>query len=307
MSVRRPAPDDARPVLALLRSVDTAVAGDSDWTLSDVEGEWAQLDLSRDVWLVDLDGELAGYASFRARGGRLSSEGYVRPDVRGRGVGSRLLELIEDRAREEERSVQAGERVYLQNATTNLDPATERFYRARGFEQVRGFWGMTIDLDEEPTVPEIPGITIRLYDHPREARAFHAAHQDGFASHWEFRPMPWEEWQEKRLGRESFDQKLWWVAADGGEIAGTSICELKSNPGQGWVGALAVRPRYRRRGIAEALLKTAFAEFFRRGERRVGLGVDADSPTGATRLYERAGMRVLWRAVVWEKELRPGG
>ena len=65
-----------------------------------------------------------------------------------------------------------------------------------------------------------------------------------------------------------------------------------------------MRRAYRRRGIAEALLKTAFAELYRRGERRVGLGVDAESPTGATRVYERAGMRTLWHAIVYEKELR---
>jgi hypothetical protein len=34
--------------------------------------------------------------------------------------------------------------------------------------------------------------------------------------------------------------------------------------------------------------------------------VDAENPTGALRLYEHAGMRVLWRADVWEKELRAG-
>jgi ribosomal protein S18 acetylase RimI-like enzyme len=95
------------------------------------------------------------------------------------------------------------------------------------------------------------------------------------------------------------------VAIAGNEIAGVSICEHKRDPDLGWVDALGVRAGYRRRGIAEALLRTAFAEFWRRGERRVGLGVDAESPTGATRLYERAGMRTLWHAVVWEKELRP--
>jgi ribosomal protein S18 acetylase RimI-like enzyme len=42
------------------------------------------------------------------------------------------------------------------------------------------------------------------------------------------------------------------------------------------------------------------------GETTVALGVDSENPTGATRLYERAGMRILWRADVWEKELRPG-
>ena len=52
------------------------------------------------------------------------------------------------------------------------------------------------------------------------------------------------------------------------------------------------------------LLRTAFAEFLRRGERRVALGVDAEGTTGAARLYERVGMRVFSRAVVYEKVLR---
>jgi mycothiol synthase len=41
----------------------------------------------------------------------------------------------------------------------------------------------------------------------------------------------------------------------------------------------------------------------RRGVRSVGLGVDAQNPTGATRLYERAGMHVVFEAIVYEKEL----
>ncbi len=65
-----------------------------------------------------------------------------------------------------------------------------------------------------------------------------------------------------------------------------------------------MRPGWRRRGIAEALLQTSFAEFFRRGERRIALGVDAQSSTGATRLYESVGMHVHYRVVVYEKELR---
>ena len=294
-------------MLELLRTTDTAVAGDSAWTLSDVESEWEQLDLARDAWLIELDGRLAGYATVQVRGGRVGSEGYVHPELHGRGVGSELLRLLEARARTEEPVVPPGERVYLHNATLNTDAATERFYRERGYEQVRGFWGMTIDLDEAPEVPDVPGIAIRGYDHPAETRAVYDAHNEGFASHWEYRPLTLEEWEERRFGRATFDPTLWWVAVAGDEIAGVSMCEMKRDPDQGWVGALSVRPAYRRRGIADALIKTAFAEFFRRGQRRVGLGVDAENLTGATRLYERAGMRVLWRAVVWEKELRAGG
>lgn len=71
----------------------------------------------------------------------------------------------------------------------------------------------------------------------------------------------------------------------------------------GWVQTLGVRPAWCRRGIREVLLRSAFRAFFDHGESTVALQVDAQSPTGATRLYERAGMRVLYRIVVWEKIL----
>jgi GNAT superfamily N-acetyltransferase len=74
----------------------------------------------------------------------------------------------------------------------------------------------------------------------------------------------------------------------------------------GWIGTLAVRPAWRRRGLGLALLQESFGRFYARGERTVALGVDAQNPTGPTRLYERAGMGVLWQADVWQKELRAG-
>ena len=225
-----------------------------------------------------------------AKGSRLNGDGYVHPEFHGRGIGSEILRLTEERAREEEPNVPAGERVYLQNATIDRDEATDSFYRARGYTPVRGFRGMSIELETEPEVAPLPGIEIRPYRHPEEGRAFHAAQQEAFADHWEHRPTPWEEWQEKRYGRESFDPTLWWVAeADDGELAGVLFGEHRRDPDQGWVDVLGVRRAYRRRGIAEALLKTAFAEFFRRGERKVGLGVDAESPTGATRRLRACG------------------
>ena len=71
----------------------------------------------------------------------------------------------------------------------------------------------------------------------------------------------------------------------------------------GWVRSLWVRRPWRKRGLGNALLLNAFRQFHERGERRVGLGVDAESPTGATRLYERAGMRVVEESVVHRTEL----
>jgi mycothiol synthase len=305
VNVRAPVEADLEPVLEVLRAADASVAGDSDWTASDLANTWADLDLERNAWLFELVGRVVGYADFDARGGRFQGDGYVHPDYRGRGVGSEIIRRVEGRALEEVANVPAGERVYVQNATLDRDDATDRFYRQRGYVPVRGFRGMVIELDAEPEVPEIPGIAIRPYRHPDEARAFYEAQQAAFSSHWEFRPSTWEEWEKRRYGRETFDPSLWWAAVAGERIAGVLFAEEKRDPDQGWVDVLGVVPDYRRRGIAEALLKTSFAEFWRRGERKIGLGVDAESPTGATRVYERAGMRTLWHAIVYEKELRP--
>ena len=73
-----------------------------------------------------------------------------------------------------------------------------------------------------------------------------------------------------------------------------------------WIDELGVLRPWRRKGIAGALLLQSFGEFHRRGRYKVGLGVDGDSLTGATRLYERAGMRVFQQRDAHEKVLRAG-
>jgi ribosomal protein S18 acetylase RimI-like enzyme len=100
------------------------------------------------------------------------------------------------------------------------------------------------------------------------------------------------------------------LAMDGlsGEIAGINLCRPHSfdDPEMGWVGTLGVLRPWRKRGIGLALLRHSFNEFFRRGYRKVGLGVDAQNLTGALRLYENAGMHVRQAFDQYEKELRAG-
>jgi mycothiol synthase len=308
--VRRPAtPADLPEVLALAQASDVVLIGESDWTEADLREEWEDYDLARDVFLLELDGRLAGYAAFERRGdaGRMLADGYVHPELTGRGVGSELLRLTEERARQEVAAVPSGERAYLQNAALASDPAAPALYAAHGYEPVRRSWRMVVDLERppEPRVP--PGIEIRLFREPEERRAVYEAIEEAFEDHWEHRRRSFEEWSKRAFDVEGYDPSLVWLALEGSEVVAANVCYWKRQGDWGWVGSIGVRPPWRRRGIAEALLETSFAEFFRRGEHRVALGVDAESPTGATRLYEKAGMRVFWEAVVYEKELRPAG
>jgi GNAT superfamily N-acetyltransferase len=89
-----------------------------------------------------------------------------------------------------------------------------------------------------------------------------------------------------------------------------SLCFEKSHddPGLGWVGTLGVCRPWRKRGLGLALLRHSFSELYRHGQRRIGLGVDAESLTGATRLYLKAGMQPdpNHTYLFYEKELRSG-
>jgi ribosomal protein S18 acetylase RimI-like enzyme len=84
------------------------------------------------------------------------------------------------------------------------------------------------------------------------------------------------------------------------------IAGLMDDPTGGYIYDLGVRPAWRKRGIALALLHHTFAEFHRRGYVAVELDVDSQSLTGALRVYERAGMRAVRQSVTYERELRPG-
>jgi ribosomal protein S18 acetylase RimI-like enzyme len=132
----------------------------------------------------------------------------------------------------------------------------------------------------------------------------HEADEEAFEDHWGSVHTSLEEWRHFMTAAH-YDPALWFVVWDGDEIAGISLCNAgwTGDPGLGWVNVLGVRRPWRRRGLALALLLHSFHELEARGMDRVALGVDAESLTGAVRLYEKAGMRVVRQSDTWEKPL----
>lgn len=175
--------------------------------------------------------------------------------------------------------------------------------RDRGYELVRHFFTMEIDLQDEPAEPNWPdGIAVRAFE-PGEERAVYEVDMEAFQDHWDFFPVPFEEWRDYFLGSSDFDPAMWFMATDGDEIAGTALCNAERRPGVGWVNVLAVRRPWRRRGLGRALLLHAFHELRGRGRERAALNVDGENLTGAVRLYETAGMHVAHRDDSYRKPL----
>lgn len=301
---RRPTMDDLPAVIALVRELYSADYNDQDDPTEYMTTLFRTTDLERNMWVVEDDtGALVAAGGVRIRHEtRIRSFSGVLPEHRGRGIGSELLERLEERARELAQDAPEGEEVWFGVDASSSNDGARKLFESRGFEHIRHFWKMGIELDEEPPEPEWPD-GIRLGRARRgEERAVFDASEDAFQDHWDHQPHDYDEWRQWMVDTEFYDPELWLLARDGDEIAGFSL--LFVDEGAGWVGVLGVRRPWRRRGIARALLYASFREIRERGKRRASLGVDAANPTGATQLYESVGMRVLSEAAAYRKLVR---
>jgi mycothiol synthase len=236
----------------------------------------------------------------------------VHPDYRRNGIGAHLAQWLEARATMSIPKAPAGARVVLLQETLAHDEVAQALLRAQGYQLVRYFFRMAIELDGPPPDPVVPeGITIRPFIRGQEERAVIQAMGAAFKDHWGYVERPFEEtfkqWMHWIDTDPDYDPSLWFIAMDGDQIAGLSLCSPKitEDPDMGWVGTLGVLRPWRRRGLALALLHHSFGAFYRRGKARVGLGVDAGSLTGALRLYERAGMRPVREFASFERSCAP--
>ena len=166
--------------------------------------------------------------------------------------------------------------------------------QAAGFSEVRRFWHMHIDLGpEHRATPEAPaGVTTSIATTEDERRLLHRIDEIAFAEHFGFVPHPYEEWIPWFSDRRDARPELWRLAWLDGEPVGLCIQDdSRADRGGGYVRVLGVVPEARGRGIATWLLRSAFSQAANEGREFVGLTVDSDNTTGATALYEQAGMK----------------
>ena len=293
-AVRTATRDDTSAIAALLHAAEADVRGSSNVSASDVE-QWFRLVDLEHTWCVEHGGALAAVGAVFWRAEPPNMWAAVHPRFVGRGLGSFLLARAEQRARDRgSTALRAGRHA--------ADRRAADLFRIRGYREVRRYYTMAIELTKRPPEPAVPdGIRIDGF-RPEDARVFHATQIEAFENEWGFVALPFDEWRQLRLEADDADPGVWFLAREGGEVVGVIRCDAQ-HLGGGFVAAVAVRARWRRRGIGEALLLTAFRAFHDRGERWVRLGVDTENPTGATRLYERVGMHVENEEIAYEKAL----
>ena len=300
MTLRPPRDDEFDAMLELMNAHQVAAFGEADYTADDLR-TWLTtpyVEVDRDLRVLERDGRLIGYADAdptREDPPLWWCDVKVAPDVDAGEVAAELVAWLEERA------VEGRLRVW----TSEDDSRIVGAFSALGFEPVRHSYRMEIDLGDqlrEPVWP--PEISVRTATAEDHRPVF-----DAVVEVWQDTNDPidetFEEWAHWHVERDSYDPSLWFLAIAGDELAGFSICRSDPvDPRAGYVNLLGVRRAWRRRGLGEALLLHSFQGFRQRGLARGTLGVDASSVTGATRLYERAGMRVYRDTVFLERPVR---
>lgn len=297
--VARPATwDDLDDVVDVFKACDLADVGFADPVREHIVEEWRSTgyELSRDSCVVTTEEVVVAYATVGGLDPSSSMEtfGRVHPAHRGRGIGGAIVEWGEAHALGLSPWVPV-----VRNAAPATDPAARRLLEGAGYAEVRTFWHMTRDLKqgvEQP--PEVSGVEFRSYDHATDVQPAFDALEEAFADHWGVEPYPYEQ-HERDLAEA--DPELVTVARADGEVVGVAYGRMVE--GDGWVNVVGVRPPWRGRGIARTLLLRVLARLAALGASWATLNVDAENTTGATRLYESAGMHVHRAWTLFEKRL----
>jgi ribosomal protein S18 acetylase RimI-like enzyme len=296
---RAPSIGDLEAVANVLAADDLADTGEVAFDVAFVRVQWAVpgFDLGTDAWLVEgPGGVVVAFAQARHDDEDLvTSWGVVHPAHRGLGLGSYLLERVEERAG---RLLDGPGRLLA--AITDTDRRAAALMTSRGLERRSCHRLMQIDLTLPPPTPEPPpGITIRGLDPAHELPVVHTVLTEAFRGDEAYTAEPLEAWIDRVTGSPGYTPEAWWLALEGERPVGALEGAVWDDRGR--VSELGVLAGARGRGVGTALLLTAFAWFAERGLPRATLEVDAANPTGALRLYERLGMRAVRGWDLYEK------
>lgn len=276
-------------MLALFRVYDPVEFGQQQVEPGDVEEPLTTLSTACTT-VRDADGRLVGYSHLAADG---QAESLVEP---GRADLHRALlaALVVDADRR-------GTGPLVHWSGPGPDSLAAGPLTDAGFVHRRTAWRLERDTSLPAPPPSWPdGVVARPFDRVRDVAELHDLVQRSFAGTFGSRPRPLAQWV-----RESFDERYdaLCVEQDGALVAAATVTERTAGGlAEGYVGALAVAPEHRGRGLAKGLLHAVFRRDAAAGRLRMSLHADGENAT-AVRLYAAVGMQVVEELRRWERDV----
>ena len=262
----------------------------------------------------DRAGAMLAYCYLQARTAaepvhELRMEGGVHPAHRGLGLGSRLLDWVEQAARPLHEERFPGRPLNIDGNSLSGNVGAEQLFADHGYHQARWFNDMRRDVDGPLPEASLPaGVVVHSFT-PERSEDARLIRNEAFRDHWGSTESSPESWAQLTAGS-AFRPELTLVAyeagADGteGEPLALVLCEefeahrRATGRRDLYIALVGTRRIGRKRGLASALLCHVLWQARTEGLESASLGVDADSPTGALGLYERLGFRAdqVWAA-----------
>lgn len=311
-------PDDLPEMARVANAAREADRDEEVVTVEAMRVEYADLtnsDPYRDAILAEIDDRLVAYSRVEWKdetdgGRRYAGFGFVDPAWRRRGIGRALLHADERLLREIAAGHAHDRPRWFGSWGSDLNAGNTTLLESEGYVAVRHFYEMLrSDLEEirEPELPENLDIRpVRLEDH----RRLFDADGEAFLDHWggiDTSDAAFRRW----TGDPNFDPALFLVAWDGDEIAGGVLNVIdpavneRYGVRRGLLDSVFTRRRWRRRGVARALIGRSFRLLRERGMTSAWLGVDAANPNEALRLYQDSGFVIHRSSTAYRKPFDP--
>lgn len=301
-------PDDAAAIAAIYAAIESAEPTGEAFSEQDIYEELTgpEVDLDSGSVAILSDDQLLAFGYLQmsppAAEWKAWQNAGVHPDHTGAGLGRRILRGLEDRAAAIRDRDAPGRPGRLQVWLDDQRLRTAALVQTAGYQTWRHFFRMRCDLGSPIVAAPVPsGVAIRRYT-AADDDGVRLVSNESFADHWGSTPMDSERWRAAFASSAAFRPEHSWIALVDGEpvafvlaIEHVAETELNGYP-TGYLSRVGTARRVRGRGIASALLSATLTGMMEAGYRYAELGVDADSPTGAGRIYERAGFSTFARS-----------
>lgn len=277
------------------------------------------------VVAVNEQGKIVGYAYVADKENGIVTEvgGAAHPVYWGKGIGQLLVAWAEERAQVLSQHAPTGVRTVLQANLFETEQEAIKLFTESGYAKTREWVHMSLEMDQPLPDPSLPEpLTLREMDLDQDWDIVGSAMDEAFADHWgaiqlpatDEEPVEEVDDEDEEAGESPSDDSFsnapgyCFLVLDGDKVAGGILCNAKlvERTDTGRVGSVFVRREYRRRGIGQTLMKTAFNTFWQKGVKRIILDTDAESFSESTKFYSGLGMKPYRREFLYEKEIRPG-
>ena len=305
---------DWQAIIDLVNACQIAEELDEEATVCDLKLKInaPYLDKSRDVQLWENQDKLTALALLDIPESKHEIDGYlwfyIHPSMRGRGLEKEIINWSEKRLSEvgKERNLPVKLRTYSRQNDTFQIPLLEN----RGYIIDRHFLTMVRSLNEPIPEPEFPAeFQLSHLTGEKDAKAWVEMFNESFIDHWNHHDLTVEtvrQW----MNDSSYQPELDLVAiAPNGTFAAFCDCQIKveENPykrsNEGWIDFIGTRRGFRQMGLGKAILLAGLHHLKTAGAEIAKLSVDADSLTGATKLYKSVGFHPVETWLSWAKQI----